>query len=100
MDRRLIGGQSALVFEWLMIGEDCDYNLHQILKESVSSSDSHQNRVDRRRSLQQSGDAQILALLSTEEAARNGVSTEPLAHRCVSSFSFGNRLAKASSRKK
>ena len=80
-----------------MLGEDLDYDLHQIAKEQVSSSDSLIARRERREWLNASTHPEIQRLMAGETKLRKGIVTEPASHPCVSAFSVGRRLAAARS---
>ena len=77
--------------------EDLDYDLHQIAKEQVSSSDSLIARRERREWLNASTHPEIQRLMAGEAKLRKGIVTEPASHPCVSAFSVGKRLAGARS---
>ena len=93
MDRLLSLGSTALIAEWLAIGEGLDYDLHQIMKETLCSSDSMVTRRDRRAQLVASRNPEIQRLLAAEKELRGGEDCEPASFRCVSAFSVGKRIA-------
>ena len=93
MDRLLALGATSLVAEWLARGEGLDYELHQILKEQLSSSDALMSRRERRAQLAASTHPDVQRLMAAEKELRGGVDSEPHAFRCVSAFSVGKRFA-------
>ena len=88
MDRSLRGGTGGLTSAWLRVAKDMDFEQHQLYKDILSGEDSHAQRSDERRFLEQrsENDAQIKQWLELEKEARDGESDETRCIACKASF--------------